>query len=189
MLISKNNLPNVISLVRIALVPPFIMALADGRYLVALLIFGVAGLSDALDGYLAKRNGWKSRLGSILDPLADKILVVSAYITLAWLDLLPNWLVAVILGRDLMIVSGALVYHCTVQPFDLAPTWISKVNTVLQIALVLALLFKLSFVPLPGWSIAGLIYLVLVFTIWSWLDYVWTWSRRAVQVNAQGRRD
>lgn len=185
----KNNLPNIISLVRIALVPPFIMALTDGRYFTALLLFGVAGLSDALDGYLAKRNGWKSRLGSILDPLADKILLVSAYITLAWLDLLPAWLVAVILGRDVMIVGGALVYHYTIRRFDLAPTWISKVNTVLQITLVLVLLFKLSFVPLPSSSITGLIYLVLVFTIWSWLDYVWTWSTRAMQVNAEGRRD
>lgn len=185
----KNNLPNVISLVRIALVPPFVMALMDGRYFTALLLFGVAGLSDALDGYLAKRHGWKSRLGSILDPLADKILLVSAYITLAWLDLLPGWLVAVILGRDVMIIGGALVYHYTVRRFDLAPTWISKVNTVLQISLVLAVMLKLSILPLPEWSIGGLVYLVLVFTVWSWLDYVWTWSRRALQVNTQGRRD
>ncbi len=186
---NKNNLPNVISLVRIALVPPFIMALLDGRYLTALLLFGVAGLSDALDGYLAKRHGWKSRLGSILDPLADKILLVSAYVTLAWLDLLPGWLVAVILGRDLMIIGGALVYHYTVRRFDLAPTWISKVNTVLQISLVLAVMLKLSILPLPEWSIVGLVYLVLVFTLWSWLDYVWTWITRAQQVNTQERRD
>jgi len=185
----KNNLPNIISLVRIALVPPFIMALTDGRYFTALLLFAVAGLSDALDGYLAKRHGWKSRLGSILDPLADKILLVSAYVTLAWLDLLPAWLVAVILGRDVMIVGGALVYHYTIRRFDLAPTWISKVNTVLQITLVLAVMLKLSILPLPEWSIGALVYLVLTFTIWSWLDYVWTWSARALQVNTQGRRD
>jgi cardiolipin synthase len=185
----KNNLPNVISLVRIVLVPPFIMALTDGRYFTALLLFGVAGLSDALDGYLAKRYGWKSRLGSILDPLADKILLVSAYIALAWLGLLPAWLVAVVLGRDVMIVGGALVYHYTVHPFDLAPTRISKVNTVLQITLVLAVMLKLSLLPLPEWSISGLIYLALIFTVWSWLDYVWTWSARASQVNTQERRD
>lgn len=186
---SKNNLPNVISLVRIALVPPFVMALLDERYFTALLLFGVAGLSDALDGYLAKRHGWKSRLGSILDPLADKILLVTAYVTLAWLDHLPGWLVAVIVGRDAMIMGGALVYHYTIRRFDLAPTWISKVNTALQITLVLAVMLKLSILPLPEWSIAGLVYLVLTFTLWSWLDYVWTWGRRALQVSTQERRD
>src|SRR3990172_3309285 len=102
-----KDIPNIISLLRMALVPPVVILLLNGYYGWALLVFVSAGLSDGLDGYLAKRFGWRSRLGAILDPLADKLLLVASYLTLGWLGQLPLWLVAVVVGRDIVIVAGA----------------------------------------------------------------------------------
>ncbi|MDE2089174.1 MAG: CDP-alcohol phosphatidyltransferase family protein, partial [Gammaproteobacteria bacterium] len=107
---TRRDLPNLISVLRMLLVLPVVALLMTEHYREALLLFGLAGLSDALDGFLAKRYGWTSRLGAVLDPLADKILLVSSYIALGWLRLLPLWLVAAVIVRDLVIVIGAAVY-------------------------------------------------------------------------------
>ena len=104
------QIPNLICVLRIALVWPIISALVDGRFLVALVLVAIAGASDGLDGYLAKRFNWRSRLGGLLDPLADKLLLVSTFVTLAWLGLTPAWLAALVILRDIVIVTGGLVY-------------------------------------------------------------------------------
>ena len=146
---------------------------------IALILFFVAGISDGIDGYLAKRNHWASRLGSILDPLADKILLVSSFIMLALLSYLPFWLVAVVLLRDLTIVIGATIYHLVVGKYEMAPTFISKLNTFMQIVLVLGLVFSLGLYPLPPIVIDILIYAVLATTLASGVDYVVVWGRKA----------
>jgi len=183
-----QNIPNLISLLRMLLVLPLAAMLLQQRYLEALLIFGLAGITDALDGFLAKRNGWKTRLGSILDPLADKLLLTTSYLVLAWLDLLPLWLVAAIVARDFIIVLGAIAYHYTIRHFDLLPSRISKFNTVMQIVLVLAVMLHHSVLPGIGVGVEALIYIVLGTTFASGVHYVWTWGTRALQTNTESTR-
>ena len=157
------------------------MLMLNQRFGAALIVFGIAGFSDALDGYLAKRYNWTSRLGSLLDPLADKLLLLSAFITLAWLHWIPLWLVSLVILRDLVLGSGAIVYHMRIEQLDAEPSLVSKLNTVTQILLVLAVMFTQSIQELPALWMDVLLYSVLATTIWSGLDYIWTWGRRAWQ--------
>ncbi len=134
----REEIPNLISVLRIFLSIPVIWMLLEQRFEIALVLFAVAGISDGLDGYLAKRNGWVSRLGGLLDPLADKVLLVSSYLSLAVIGAIPVWLVMLVILRDLVIVTGALVYNFRVKQLDVAPSLLSKFNTLAQIVLVLA---------------------------------------------------
>lgn len=176
-----RDIPNLISALRIALIVPVVWLLLDGRYLSAAVLFALAGASDALDGWLARRNGWFSRLGSILDPLADKLMMVAVYLSLGWLHQLPGWLVALVLGRDLLIVAGGLVYHYRIGQFEMAPSALSKFNTAAQILLVVVVMAALAGLPVGVWLIDVMILLVGLSTIGSGLGYVWTWGRRALQ--------
>ena len=183
-----HNIPNLISLLRMLLVLPLAAMLLQQRYMDALLIFGLAGITDALDGFLAKRNGWKSRLGSILDPLAYKLLLTTSYLVLAWLGLLPVWLVAAIVARDFVIVLGATAYHYTIRHFDLLPSRLSKLNTVTQIVLVLAVMLHHSVLPDIGVAVEALVYIVLITTFASGVHYAWTWGTRALQASTEETR-
>ena len=174
-----SDLPNAITVFRFLLVPPVVLLLLNDRFGAALIVFGVAGISDAVDGFLAKRFHWTSRIGALLDPLADKLLLVCSFITLGWLGLIPAWLVAVVILRDLVIVAGALTYHFCIEQVSADPTLVSKLNTFAQILLVLAVLFSSGIHVLPALLLDTLLYSVLVSTLWSGADYVWTWSRRA----------
>jgi cardiolipin synthase len=177
--VKASDLPNIITFLRFLLLPPVVLLLLNHRYDAALLVFAVAGFSDALDGYLAKRYHWTSRLGALLDPLADKLMLVSGFVTLAWLGLIPSWLVALIILRDVVIVTGAIVYHMRIEKLEAAPSVVSKLNTFAQILLILAVMFSQGFRQLPSFWMDALIYVVLLTTLWSGLDYVWTWGRRA----------
>lgn len=174
-----QHLPNLISLGRILLVGPVIWALASERYGLTLLLFSVAGFSDALDGYLAKHFGWTSRLGSLLDPAADKLLLVGTFLTLGWLHALPWWLVLVVILRDLVILGGALAYRLLIGPFAGQPNLASKVNTFLQICLVIAVLIERGLGPLPAGVITALGFGVVLFALLSGGRYVLDWSRLA----------
>lgn len=183
-----QHLPNLISIARILLTLPVAYLLVQQRFSEALLLFFVAGISDALDGYLAKRFSWHSRLGSILDPLADKLLLVTAFICLAWVAIIPFWLVLLVLGRDLVIILGALAFHLLIGRYEMAPTWISKLNTALQIILVLALVLSHGLYALPDGVLTWLVYGVSVTTVLSGLDYVWTWGRKAYRLKQKQNR-
>lgn len=174
-----SDLPNIITFVRFLLVPPVVLLLLNHRYDAAMLVFALAGFSDALDGYLAKRYHWTSPLGALLDPLADKLMLVSGFVALAWLGLIPPWLVGLIILRDVVIVTGAIVYHMRIEKLEAAPSVVSKLNTLAQILLVLAVMFSQAIQELPSFWMDVLIYGVLLTTLWSGLDYVWTWGRRA----------
>lgn len=150
-----------------------------GHFVAALVLFAVAGFSDALDGFLAKHYHWESRLGSILDPLADKLLLVVTFATLTWLDLLPHWLLWLVLGRDLLIVIGALAYHFLVGKFELLPLWSSKINTALQISLVLLVIFQQQGLFDAELAITMMIWLVVASTVTSGLEYLIIWGHRA----------
>ena len=179
-----KSIPNLISLLRILLVIPTVYLLLDHQYSYALLLFFVAGVSDGLDGFLARRFGWTSRLGSFLDPMGDKLLMTASYFMLGMLGHLPVWLVAIVIGRDLVIVLGASAYRLLVQDISMSPLLISKANTVAQIFLVLLMLFSLSGLPVsadvPGWLIVKTIYLVALTSVLSGLAYILIWSKRAI---------
>lgn len=154
--------------------------LLQRRYGEALLLFLIAGLSDGIDGLLAKRYGWTSRLGGMLDPLADKLLLVSAFLVLGWMGDLPAWLVGLVILRDVLIISGALSYYYLIGPFEAEPLLISKINTLIQILLVLAVIFSRGVILLPEALLTALIYLTTLTTVWSGSVYLSTWARRAV---------
>lgn len=175
----RRDIPNLISIMRIFLSIPIVWMLFEQRFDLALVLFAIAGISDALDGYLAKRNKWHSQLGGLLDPLADKVLLVSCYLSLGLLGSIPLWLVMLVILRDLIIVTGALVYNFRIKELEAAPSIISKINTFAQIVLVLTVVLDEGLFELPTLVLNGLIWLVMITTIASGVNYVWVWSRRA----------
>ena len=179
-----KDLPNLISIARILLSLPVAYLLLEQRFAEALLLFFVAGVSDGLDGFLAKRFAWHSRLGSILDPLADKILLITSFLCLALVDVIPMWLMMMVFARDLIIIIGAAAFHFMIGQYEMAPTWISKINTTLQIILVLVLVLSHGLYPLPGELLVWLVYGVSVTTVLSGLDYVWIWGRKAYHLKS-----
>lgn len=176
---SLSWIPNAISLLRIVLVAPILMLLVEGEYGWALALFWVAGFSDGLDGYLANRFGWQSRLGALLDPVADKLLVAGLFITLALTGLIPVWLAAVVIVRDIVIVSGATAYNFLIQPVEGEPTHISKLNTVIQILFLLAVISRAGFDWPAEITVTVLGAATFVTAVVSGIDYVLQWTERA----------
>jgi cardiolipin synthase len=177
--VNLRQLPNAITVARMLLVPPLLWCLHAGDYRAALWIALAAGLSDALDGWLAKRFGWQTWLGGVLDPIADKLLLDASFVGLWMGGGAPGWLAMLVLGRDAVIVAGASAYHFMVGPVEGNPTLLSKATTVAQIALVLALLFGLAWQPLPQDLSIVAVWLVAALTFASGIDYVVRWSLRA----------
>jgi len=171
-----SQLPNAITLSRIALVPVLILTLKGQHFGAALVVFLLAGVSDALDGFLAKRLNMTSRLGAILDPAADKILLVSAYVMLTVLEYIPFWLMLGVAFRDLLIVGGYLAYTSLYGPVAMRPSNLSKLNTVMQIALICVILAQeAANLAFPG-VVRALVYTVLATTVASGLHYLWIWG-------------
>ena len=184
---TRRDIPNIISVLRILLVLPVVMLLLERQFGWALVLFFIAGVSDGVDGYLAKRNNWQTRLGSILDPLADKLLLVSSYMVLGWLEIIPMYLVLVILLRDFVIILGAVAYHLLYGAYDMTPTVVSKINTFMQISLILIVVFSLGLYALPDKLIEYLVHGVFVTTLLSGADYVWVWGKKALQARQHSR--
>lgn len=174
-----RDIPNIITILRIALVLPVVVSLARGEFATALLLFAVAGVSDGIDGFLARHFGWQSRLGALLDPLADKLLLVSVYLTLGVQGGLPLWLVALVILRDGVILSGLTAYHRFCGELEMAPTRLSKANTLFQILLIVTVMLSALGMALPEWLHEALVLVVASTTLLSGADYVWIWSRRA----------
>jgi cardiolipin synthase len=164
---------------RIALVAPILILLLDGQFGWALLLFCVAGFSDGLDGYLAMRFGWSTRLGGLLDPTADKLLVTGLFVTLAWIGLIPVWLAVIVILRDVVIVAGAIAYNFIVKPVPGEPSRISKLNTALQMLFVVFVLSNAGFDWPDKITITVLGASILVTVVISGVDYVLSWSHRA----------
>ena len=174
-----RHLPNLICLIRIALIWPIAAALNAGEQLAALSLFVAAGVSDGLDGYLAKRFHWTSELGKVLDPLADKLLLVTVFVEAAWLGLIPWWLSATVVARDVLIGLGALVFRVWFGPLRGRPTVLSKINTAVQLVYVmLAMLNAASGLP-PREMLDAAAALTFAATLLSGLQYVVTFTRRA----------
>lgn len=171
--------PNAISIMRIVLVPPILWFLYRGHYAEALVLFFVAGFSDGIDGWLAKRFGWHSRLGALLDPIADKLLIAGVFVLLLMQHMIPLWLGLIVILRDVVIVGGATAYNFLVSPVAGEPTRISKLNTALELLLVVFVLSRAAFDWPPPISVTVLGAGVLVTVVVSGIDYVLSWSRRA----------
>ncbi|MDH3640259.1 MAG: CDP-alcohol phosphatidyltransferase family protein [Gammaproteobacteria bacterium] len=171
-----SYIPNLLTLLRLAAAPVLVVLLRDQSYGLALAIFLLAGISDGLDGYLAKRFDCESRLGAILDPVADKVLVVSACVMLTLLDHLPFWLLVAIVFRDLLIIGGYLVLVTLHGSVQMRPSIVSKLNTVVQIALVIVVLAAQAWVVDVEVLTGALIVVVSITTTLSGAHYVWVWG-------------
>jgi cardiolipin synthase len=177
--LSLRQLPNAICIARILLVWPIIVLMLEGQYRLALGVVVIAGASDGVDGFLAKTFGWQTRLGGLLDPIADKLLLISLFLTLTWLGLTPLWLTVVVLGRDLVIVTGAVAFNFLVGKVHGEPSKVSKLNTFIQLIYIVGVLAAEAY----GWPPALLLMTtgaaVFITSVVSGLDYVLTWSHRA----------
>ena len=182
---SLRFLPNLLCILRILLVYPVAMWILQGQYPQVLLLFAFAAFTDALDGYLAKRFGWFSELGKVLDPLADKLLLVTVFICLSLAGLTPLWIAGLVLFRDLVIFFGALTFKWLFGPLRGQPTAVSKFNTLCQILFCLAVVANAAF----GWpgdpAVIALGALVVVSTAVSGIDYVLIYTRRASAVTRE----
>lgn len=177
-------LPNLITSLRMLLVLPAGWLLWFGRYPEALVVVAVAGASDALDGELARRFGWRSAFGSMMDPIADKLLVLAVFVIFTIQGHIPLWLAVVVIARDMVILAGAGVYRLMFGDIEMAPTLASKANTAMQILMLLTLLLglcqfgalsELAHLAVDPWSF----YVLAILGVGSGLDYVITWSLKA----------
>lgn len=176
---SLRQLPNALTVARILAVPPLLWLMLHERYPAAWWLALAAGLSDALDGLLAKRFGWVTRLGGLLDPIADKLLLAAGFIGL-WLGgHVASWLLLLVLARDVLILAGAGAWQWLIGSLPMTPSWLSKANTVAQIAFVLWLLLTLAYPAVPAHGQAAAVWLVAGFTVASGVHYVLLWGKRA----------
>jgi cardiolipin synthase len=173
----RLSIPNLITLARILLVPVVVWAITAGEMQFAFALFLVAGISDAIDGFLAKRFGMTSDLGAYLDPLADKILIVSIYLSLGFVGAIPLWLVILVVSRDFMIVGAIILSWLVDRPVVVKPLAVSKVNTAAQLVLACLVLAALAF----RWNVEPvltlLMALVAVLTLLSIGFYLAEWVR------------
>jgi cardiolipin synthase len=166
------SIPNILTVVRILLTPVFVIMLLQRLYPQALLVFAFAGLSDGLDGFIARYFNQRTVLGAYLDPMADKLLLVSAYVLLGVLDVIPDWVAVIVIARDVIIVLGIAVLTLTAKSYEVRPSLVSKATTVTQIALVLLALYDPAAIRLTALH-APLIWTTAVLTTLSGLHYIY----------------
>lgn len=173
------NIPNTITVIRMLLVPLLVYLLLHGAFGAAMWVFLAAGVSDALDGFIARRFGRFTRLGAVLDPLADKLLVVSSVLVLARLGSLPWWLALTIVARDLLIVGGAVAYCLRAGRLEMEPSVPGKMNTLVLVSLIyLVLGQEAGLVRVSGW-LPVLFVLAFLTTVISGGHYVVVWGKKA----------
>lgn len=178
-----RQLPNALCVLRMLLAIPVAWLLARDEYIATLWVFALAALTDALDGFFAKRFGWESELGRVLDPLADKILLVTAFITLTVIGRVPVWLAIAAVARDVIIAGGAVAFRIFFGPINGRPTLISKLNTLLQIVYILTVVGAQAARQSLPTAMLILTILVFVTTLASGIDYVATYLQRAIDVS------
>jgi cardiolipin synthase len=180
------SIPNLITLARILLVPVVVWAIATGRIHLAFLLFLAAAISDGVDGFLAKRFGMKTELGAYLDPLADKVMIVSIYVTLGVTAVIPLWLVILVVSRDVMIVGGVILSWLVGRPVKIRPHIVSKLNTAAQLLFACLVLAShgYSFDPEPLLTLV--MALVTVLTLLSVGLYLAEWVRHMNSAEANG---
>lgn len=173
-------LPNALTFLRLLLALPLGYLILGQEYGLALGIGLLAGVTDALDGFAARRLGYFSQFGAALDPIADKTLVTITVLSLATVELIPWWVAITIITRDLVIVGGAICYRLLIGSFTFGATTLSKLNMLIQICFCVLVLAAQLNREVPATLLDGATYVVLAIAILSGLDYVVTWSRRAM---------
>lgn len=181
-----RHVPNLLSSMRIVLILPIGLALAHHQAIATLWLFGAAALSDGLDGFIAKRFGWQSELGGLLDPVADKLLLAAVFVMLTLLGSLPVWLTTTVIARDCIIVLGAIAYRVWLGPVVGRPSALSKFNTLCQVTFVLVVVGAPQF-SWPRVWVVWLGALVFVTVVVSGIDYVLVYGREAVRQTRAGR--
>lgn len=174
-----RHLPNLITALRFVLIPVLVALLIEHRYVEAFAVFVVSALSDLADGQIARRWNLRTRLGAIADPLADKLTMLAVTLVLAAQALVPAWLAVAIVVRDLVIVAGAVAFHFVVGSVEMAPSRLSKFNTVLEFSVLSALLADAARAIEVTALLPPLFVLVMITILGSGAQYVWVWGRRA----------
>jgi len=178
-------IPNVITIIRIFLVIPIIGAIWNDDYTTAFFLILIAGVSDGVDGFLARYFHWQTATGAVLDPLADKLLLVSLFIVFGFKGLLPQWLVLLVIFRDVVILLGAIAYHFVTHKLEMRPLMLSKVSTALQIVLVILVSINLAYANIPLWMFDVMIVAVAGFALISGIRYVILWSRYTLKMKSE----
>ncbi|WP_299864629.1 CDP-alcohol phosphatidyltransferase family protein [uncultured Hoeflea sp.] len=171
------TLPNFITIARFVLVPVIILAMINDEMMIAFVLFLLAGVSDGVDGFIARQFNQRSELGTWLDPIADKVLLVSVFVMLGWLNVLPNWLVLLAVSRDTLIIGAVVLSSLMDQPVAMRPLFISKANTTAQILLIVLILAELAGIAEFGAVTVWMIYITAGLTIASASAYLVTWLR------------
>lgn len=185
-----HHIPNIITALRIILVIPTTWLLWQSRYQDAVVLMAIAGLSDALDGWLARRFNWLSKLGAAMDPLADKLLVAAMFVVFTLQGHIPIWVAVIVLVRDFTIVAGAGVYKLLYEEVEISPTFVSKANTAMQIVMLLLLMISLLPWPVIAPIARQLVdpycfYILAVLGVSSGIDYILTWGSKAYRQGKQ----
>ncbi len=166
------NLPNLLTLIRIILTPLLVILLINGKFVEALIVFTIAGITDGLDGLIARWMRQKTRIGAILDPIADKLLLTSAYVTLAVIGFLPGWLAVTVISRDVIIVFGVLIIFLFQGEVEIHPSMLGKITTVAQLGTIFMVLVNYDL----GWfgRILPFLYIgTALITVISGLHYMY----------------
>jgi len=180
------TLPNYITVARFLMVPLIVLAMINDQMLTAFIVFMLAGVSDAVDGVIARRFNQKSELGAWLDPMADKFLLVSVFVVLGWLGALPMWLVILAVSRDGMIIAAVVLSSLMGNPVEMRPLMISKANTLVQIVLLILMLAELAGIVQLDALVGWMVYAVAGLTIASAGAYLVSWLRHMASEGGPG---
>jgi len=176
-----RHVPNLITALRFLLIPVLVLLLVEQHFVAAFAVFVVSALSDLADGMIARRWNLRTQFGAMADPLADKLTMLAVTLVLASQALMPLWLATAIVGRDLVIVAGAVAFHFLVGRVEMAPSWLSKFNTVLEFSVLSVLLADAAqAIEVTAW-LPPLFIFVTVTIVASGVHYVWVWGRRALR--------
>jgi cardiolipin synthase (CMP-forming) len=174
---SALNVANLLTILRFCLVPVVIVSIINKEWMLALVLFVTAGITDAVDGFIARHYDMRTELGAYLDPLADKALLVSIYITLAIADIIPAWIAVLVVSRDVMIVGAVIISWIMDNPVEINPLKLSKANTLAQITFAALMLFVLAFALSLPMVVQGGLAVVTALTLASMAAYLATWFR------------
>jgi cardiolipin synthase (CMP-forming) len=180
---SEMTIPNLITVARLFAVPAVVYAMLLGEIGLAFVLFLLAGISDAVDGFIARHFNQRSELGAYLDPIADKLLLVSVFVMLGFIGELPLWLVVIVVSRDVMIVAAVVLSTLMRQPVEMKPIMVSKANTALQIALALLVLAELTFEWRIGDLRTILVFVVTALTVLSAAAYLRDWLHHMAEMS------
>jgi cardiolipin synthase (CMP-forming) len=174
---SALNIANLLTVLRFCLVPIVIVSIINREWMIALVIFVTAGVTDAVDGFIARHFDMRTELGAYLDPLADKALLVSIYITLASIGVIPVWIAVLVVSRDIMIVGAVIVSWIMDNPVEINPLKLSKANTLAQITFAALILSMFAFGNQVPALVQGGLAIVAALTLASMAAYLATWFR------------